>query len=146
MQEGKDDRAVDIVIQIIGAYIDRAKRFQNEANITGLHSIYFDMMYKVLSRNYGRRWFVAKLESLRKDVCVFKQKVANKFSSLCTSGLVPQKLLLLGHLIENMSRCGSLPALNTSPYKRKITSIKKKNCYTVKWHATRIEEMLFGLV
>lgn len=66
---GKEYRAAYMRFPIIGASFDRAARIQNDANMTGVHCMYPDMMSEVMSQKLGRRWSVAELKTLRRDVC-----------------------------------------------------------------------------
>lgn len=47
MQKGKDYRAVDMLFQILVAYIDRATEFQIESGVTGAHRIYYSIKSKL---------------------------------------------------------------------------------------------------
>lgn len=78
--ERKNYHAVDIILSITDAYIDRATGFQNVASKTGVHRMYADIVSKVVSQNYGQEWSVAILKYFRKDVCAFKHKLVNMFS------------------------------------------------------------------
>lgn len=75
----KDYLAVDILFLIIGVYIDCATVFQNDANMAGVHSVYSEVVSKVVSQNHARGWSVAKLEKLRRVRRAFKQKVVSLF-------------------------------------------------------------------
>lgn len=77
--EGKGHRPKNVVFPIIWAYIDCATGFRNDANRTGAHRMYYDLMFKVLSQNCGWGWSAAKLETLRKDVSAIKYKIENIF-------------------------------------------------------------------
>lgn len=58
--EKKNYRAVDMVLPIIGAYINCTTRFQNDANRTCLHRMCSNMKSKPLSRNYERGYSVVE--------------------------------------------------------------------------------------
>lgn len=62
MLKEKDYRAVDTTFQIIGAYIEHATEFQNDANNTYVHSMYSDIVNKVVTQNCSQRCSVAKFE------------------------------------------------------------------------------------
>lgn len=43
--ESNDCRTVDMVFSIIGAYIHHTSGFENNAIISGVHRMYFDMLF-----------------------------------------------------------------------------------------------------
>lgn len=62
------------------------------------HRIFCDIVSKLVSQNYGKKWSVANYEKLGRDVCSFKHKVVNVFSSVCTYRLFTLKFHALDHL------------------------------------------------
>lgn len=57
---------VNRVFSIFGAYIDRPTEFQNDSDMTGVNYKYSNIVFKVVSRNYGRGSSVAELEQVCK--------------------------------------------------------------------------------
>lgn len=145
MQEGKDHCAADMIFPTIRAYINRAKAFQNNANMTGVYCMDSNIIFKVMSQNYGREGSVAELETESKDFCVFKHKFVNTLSPLCTFGLFTPKYRLLDHLIEDSSNSGSVPALDTFLSEQYDSSFIAAYRHTSKRSAMRIYEIVFGL-
>lgn len=93
---------MDMVIPIIGTHIDCAAGLQNEANMTGAHRTYSDILSNIVSQKFGRGWSVAEPENLRRDVCAFKQRGLCMFLSFSTSGLFTLKFPLLYYLIKDI--------------------------------------------
>lgn len=91
-----------MVFQNVGAYIDHSMASQNDADITGFHRMYFNIVFKVVSPNYGQGWSVAELETLSDDVCEFKHKVVNLILPVAAFGLVTLKFQLLDQMLEEM--------------------------------------------
>lgn len=45
-----------MIFQIVEAFIDRATKFWNDANMTGAHHMYFSMVSELMSQSYDREW------------------------------------------------------------------------------------------
>lgn len=55
MIERKYGRTVSIEFPTVGANIDRATGFQNEASLSSVHHIYSNIVLKIMSQNYHQR-------------------------------------------------------------------------------------------
>lgn len=85
--------AFDTVFPIIEVYISRATELQNDAIMTGVLRMYFNMMSEVVSQNYCRGWSAVELETLRKNVCVFKHKAETIFCLYAHPNYFPQSFI-----------------------------------------------------
>lgn len=81
LRKEKDYRTVSLILPIMGATTDRTTGFQNDTNMINVPLMYYDMVSKVISRNFGRRSFVAEIEKLRKIDRIFLKKLLLLFSS-----------------------------------------------------------------
>lgn len=79
MLKGKEFCAVVIVVPSVGTYINRATDVQYEANTSNFHSMYSNIVLKVVSQNYGRECSVVESEKLGRDVCTTNRKVVTIF-------------------------------------------------------------------
>lgn len=84
-------QAVRMVFPTIGIYINRGTGFESDANITGVHRMYSDVVSKVVSQNYSQGWIVAELETWRRDVCAFKNLVEKILLTVFKYGLFTLK-------------------------------------------------------
>lgn len=76
----KEKLVMDMVFPIIGANIDTDLGLKNDANTTGVHHLYLDMMSKVVFQNSGWGWLVPELGNLRRDICACKHQVVTVFA------------------------------------------------------------------
>lgn len=88
---------------------------------------------------------MAELEKLRRLSCALKDKVVKMHFSVCSSAIYTVMLHLLDQLIENISKFGSISALDSSPYEQFNTGIKVANRHTFKRLPTHINETVFGM-
>lgn len=110
--------------------------------MAGVHPVHSDILFKVVSQNYGNRWSVADLEILRK-VRAFKHKMVNMVWPVCIHGLFTVKSYLLNYVKEDISMFGG-----TAAWKRCGTNSLSKvskivYCHKFKRRATRIDETVF---
>lgn len=107
--------------------------------------MYSDMIFIVVSQNYGQKCSVAKLKTLPRDLCALYHKIVNKFLPVCKSKIITLKFHLLHRLIENISSFESLAALDVSPYQQYSTSVKAAYIHTSTRSATRVDDIVLGL-
>lgn len=88
---------------------------------------------------------MVKPETLRKEVCVFKNTYVNTFSPVCTFGLFTVKLHLFDHLTKIILKSGSLSAMSALQCKQWNTITKAAYSHTSKRITTRMNEMVIVL-
>lgn len=143
--EEKDFCAVDMVFSIIGAFIYRAKGLQNDANMTNVQRMYFDIMSEVVLQNYGQGWFVAEQETFAKRrLCVYPQDDEHVIACMHIRQAT-LKLHFLDNMEKDISRFGSLSALDASPCNQYNKSMKAVNLHASRRFATRMDRVVFSL-
>lgn len=69
--------------------------------MTVVHRRYSVVVSKVVSKSYGREWYVAELDKLRWNVCAFHHNVVCRFCLVCKFWLFTLKFFL-DRLIEDV--------------------------------------------
>lgn len=60
---------------VIGSYMDRASGSEDGTDLSGVHRIYSNSIYKMTSQNRGQGWFGTELSRLHEDIYALKKVV-----------------------------------------------------------------------
>lgn len=121
------------------------KEFQNRAIMTVVHRTNYRNESILLSYNYSQEYPVAELKICVEMFVSFNTRLWTCFLSVCTYGLFTLKFYILNHVIQDISRIGSISALDALPYKQFNTVIKTAYRHTSRRRAARMDETVFCL-
>ena len=137
MLEGKDYRNLDYFFPFVYAYVDGWLGNHDTAPLTSIHTKYTDIMQQLYSDNHGFGWNDQALVEFNDTLHHFKTDMTSLFQVFCPTDMGTLKYHLLDHIIDDLSKFGSIRLLSASPYEHFNLQIKAAYASTSKRIRTR---------
>ena len=141
MLEGKDYRNLDYFFPFVAAFVDRISGC-TEGSLTLVHTLYSKLLHELLVEVEYEGISTIQLKKIQCLINLLKRESKKLFEPYVQKGLFTLKFHLLDHLVEDLSKYGSLQYLDSGPYEYFNSVLKRFYRETSRRKGTALEETL----